>query len=224
MLVSEFLANVSYALRGTDENAPTVGDDDATYWLSILNRKKSELYRNANVLYDETFEIRDVDTITATATPEYSLDDDFIAPSDQIYIVDTNSKKHYFTLIKPRERANTGRQFYIAGMNPKTVYCTDEITATDQLVGGTLYVPGYYLPADVASASEEIPLPDPYWGVMSVASEVAFNDIVYEDKAADLNSKANALYMQMLRINRRGSYDQPRKIPTNTYKIRSPWR
>jgi hypothetical protein len=39
------------------------------------------------------------------------------------------------------------------------------------------------MPADVSLEDDDLPLPDPYWGVMAVAAEVAFNDIVYEDKA-----------------------------------------
>ena len=89
-------------------------------------------------------------------------------------------------------------------------------------MGGTLYVPGYYRPADLTQASDTLNVPDPYWAVMAVAAEVAASDVVYEDKEANLNAKANALYMQMGRDNRRGTYASPSVSPTNVKRIRTP--
>ncbi len=219
MLVSDFLTHVNYALRGIEDNAPTVGTDEATYWIATLNRKKNELYLNSKVLFDETWSIESLGAITADTEPTFNTDTDLIAPSDYVYAIDSNNQKKYFDVIKPRERPTTGRQFYLAGMNPQVLYCTNEIEATDDLVGGTLYLPGYYMPADVSSGSDTVPLPDPYWGVLAVASEIAFGDITYEDRAEGLNAKANNLYMQMVRKNRRGTYNNPRKAPTNVYRI-----
>ena len=76
------------------------------------------------------------------------------------------------------------------------------------------------MPADVSLETDELPLPDPYWGVMAVAAEVAFGDITYEDRSEGLNTKANNLYMQMVRNNRRGTYNNPKKAPVNVYHIR----
>lgn len=221
MTVESFLTQVSYALRGLDDEAPTFGTEEATYWLSLLNRKKDELYRNSKVLFDATWELKSLGAISASATPTYNCDSTLIAPSDYVYAIDTNSQKVYYELIRPKERPNTGRQFYLAGVNPQVLYCTNEITASEDIVGGTLYLPGYYLPADLTASSDNLPLPDPYWGVLAVAAEVAFNDIVYEDRAEALNQKANNLYMQMIRANRRGTYNNPKTIPHNHYRIKS---
>lgn len=224
MTASEFLTSVNDVLRGTDEDAPEIGSDDANLWLRTLNRKKNELYNDSKVLWDATWTIDSVGTVTASATPTYNLESTLIAPSDQAYIVDTNSQKVYLKIVRPKERPTTGRAVYIAGMNPKVLYFTNEIEATEDIVGGTLYLPGYYMPADIdiADGDEIVPLPDPYWGVLSVAAEIAFGDITYEDKAEGLNAKANALYSQMLRNNRRGTYDNPKKTPNNVYRIKSP--
>ncbi len=219
MLVSEFLTHVNYALRGIEDDAPAIGTDEASYWIATLNRKKNELYQNSKVLFDETWSVESLGSITADTEPTFNTDTDLIAPSDYVYAIDSNGQKKYFDIIKPRERPTTGRQFYLAGMNPKVLYCTNEIEATDDLVGGTLYLPGYYMPANVSSGTDPVPLPDPYWGVLSVASEIAFGDITYEDRAEGLNAKANNLYMQMVRNNRRGTYNNPRKTPTNVYRI-----
>ena len=76
----------------------------------------------------------------------------------------------------------------------------------------------------MTSDSDTLPFPDPYWGVLAAASEIAFNDIIYETKAPDLNEKANSRYRQMMARNRRGTYNNPRRIPRNMPRIRSPQR
>lgn len=223
MTVSDFLTHVNYALRGTDEAAPNIGTAEANYWIETLNRKKNELYENVKVLWNETWEVKSLGTITASATPSYNTNTTLIAPSDEVYAVDTNSKKVYYDLIKPKERPYNGRYFYLAGMNPQVLYCTNEIVATEDIVGGTLYLPGYYMPTDIDSSTEDgtstIPFLDPYYGVMAVASEIAFNDITFEDKATDLSGKANYLYQQMVRKNRRNTYGEIRPIPTKVRRI-----
>lgn len=225
MTVTEFLTHVNYALRGTDEDAPNIGTEEANYWLYTLNRKKNELYENTKVLWNETWEVKSLGAISATATPSFDCDTSLIAPSDTLYAVDSNSLKVYFDIIKPRQRPRTGRAFYIAGMNPSTVYCTNEITSGEDLVGGTMYLPGYYMPADINVSTETgtttIPFLDPYYAVMAVASEIAFNDITFEDKATDLAGKAQVLYMQMVRKNRRNTYGNSQKLPRDVRRIRS---
>lgn len=222
MLVSEFLTATNYALRGIDGVAPTIGSEEATYWIATLNRKINELYTNSKILWDSTWSVESLGAITASATPSFASDATLIAPSDEVYAVDTNSNTIYYDVIKPRQRPHTGRQFYLAGVNPQTLYCTNAITATEDIVGGTLYLPGYYMPAEVSGASDVLPLPDPYWGVMATAFEVAFGDITYEDKTEGLNIRANALMMQMTRNNRRHTYGATKKPPTVTYQIKSP--
>lgn len=221
MTVAQWLTATNYALRSTDDDTPDITSDDGVYWLNTLNRKINELYRNSRVLFDSTWEVKSLGAITATATPTFNCDATLIAPSDHIFAVDSNSKKVYYPLIKPRERATTGRQFYLSGVNPQVLTCTNEITADEDIVGGTLYLPGYYMPADLTDATDDIPVPDPYWCVMAVAAEIAFNDITYEDKAEGLNTKANNLYMQMVRANRRGTYGDPKTIPYSTYRIKN---
>lgn len=224
MTGTQFLVAVNYALRGTDDDAPTIGNEEADFWISEFNRVKDGLYRNSKVLFDETWEVKSLGSVSATATPSFNTDSSLIAVSDQVYITDTNSNDIYYDIVKARQRTTTGRQFYLAGINPAVLYCSNEIKSTEDIVTGTLYLPGYYMPADLSltSGSDVVPLSDPYWGVMATAAQIAGNDITYEDKEANLNTKANELYMQMVRNNRRGSYNSPKKNPINVYKIRSP--
>lgn len=222
MTGSEFLTAVNYALRGTDDDAPTIGGEEADYWIGEFNRVKDGLFRNSKVLFDETWEVKSLGSITATATPTFNTDTTLIAASDYVYAVDTNSNNVYYDIVKARQRPTSGRQFYLSGMNPAVLNCSNEISATEDIVTGTLHLPGYYMPADLSDSdgTDTVPLPDPYWGVMATAAEIASNDITYEDKAENLTIKANDLLMKMVRNNRRGTYNNPKKNPTNVYRIR----
>jgi hypothetical protein len=226
--VAEWLVATNYILRNTEGDAPIFGTEESNYWLGLLNLKINELYRNSRVLFDTTWDIKSLGTIIASATPTYLIQDDsltpveyrLIAPSDEAYIITTDDQKVSVQLIKPRQRTDHNRKAYIAGVNPQTLYFTNEIKAGENIVGGELFLPGYYMPDALDSTTDELPLPDPYWGVMSVAAEIAFGDIIYEDKAEGLNTKANNLYSQMVRANRRGTYRNPKQIPYNNYRIR----
>lgn len=222
MLVSEAISKINYRLRGLDDDAPVSGSDEYAFWLDTLNGKKDELYRDINQNWSGTFEARSIGTISASETPSFDLDEDFLAPSSNPYVITTDGNKVELTLIHPDEQSSSERAVYLAGTNPQTLYITNEVTATESIVGGTLFMPGYWLPEDMTSDNDELPFPDPYWGVMAAAAEIAFSDIIYETKSADLNAKANALYMQMVRNNRRGVYKNPRKTPrVTTNRIRS---
>jgi hypothetical protein len=47
MTLSEAITRINYALRGTDDDPPTSGDE-FDYWVSLLNRKKDELYEDTS--------------------------------------------------------------------------------------------------------------------------------------------------------------------------------
>lgn len=221
MLVSKFLERVNSALRGTDDDAPSVGDTEATYWIDLLNRKKEELYQDTSKKWRICYEVRSLGTVTVSASPVYNLDDEFLIPSNNPYVIDTDGSKHELEYGTPQSKFASTRKVYIAGFNPEKLYFNEAIATGDVLVGGTLYVPGYYMPADVEDETDVLPFPDPNWAVMAVASEIAFNDITYEDKAADLNGKANSLYAQMLARNNVATYESPRKSRYNVNRIRN---
>lgn len=152
---------------------------------------------------------------------EYSLHRRFIAPANQAQILKTDSTYTYIDFASAREQNTTTRKVSVAGINPKVLTFSTAITSTEDIVGGTLSVPGFYMPTDLTDEDEELPLPDPYWGVLAVAAEVATNDITYEDKAEGLQVKANDLYMKMVRNNRRGTYGNPKKGVNAGYRIRN---
>jgi hypothetical protein len=160
-------------------------------------------------------------SIVATAVQTYSLHRSLLNPSDKV-IVSTTDEDISYTIGKPAERARYASEAYIYGRQPKSLTFYTDFVSTDQAIGGTIGVPGYYIPADMTAATDIVSVDDPYWLVYSVASELAFNDITYSDKSPDLNAKANNLYSMMVTANRRGSSNNPRVAYTNVQRIEGP--
>jgi len=281
MNVETALTKISYALRGIDDEAPTFGDDESNYWVSVLNDKKDELFKNPNLSWSSAFKavaptepgtvttagttaLAGTDTyftdyrvgdkitvsgetertiativsdtsltvtvafsttaseltlthksIIATGVQSYNIHRSFNNPSDQVVILKTDGTYTYLDYIQPGARNDVKRGVYISGENPKTLTINTTIQSTEDIIGGEIQVPGFYVPDDISASTDLLPFPDPNWGVMATASEVAFNDVIYEDKASDLNQKANALYQAMAASNRKGEYARPRTVPYN---------
>jgi hypothetical protein len=214
MILSDFFDHVNAAYRGSDDDAPAEGTADYTTWLLTTNRKISEWARDGKHTWNSLFEIRDVDTVVA-GTQTYTLDSDILQPSDKVIVTTTDDEEIEYKLSEPQERLNG--TCYIVGRNLTFV---DDIEAGDEIVGGTISLGAYYLPADLADGADTIPVDDAYWLVNTVAATLAFNDLTYESKAPALNAAANSLYSQMISNNRRGSYGSPRKVPTSVNRIR----
>ncbi len=207
------------SLRGTDDDTPAAGTDEANYWLRVANRLRRNLYRDLSKQNRAAYQILELGTVSASETPSFDLDDNFLGASDDCYIIDKASSRHDFTIIQPQEKSYLKQQVYIAGVNPQTLYFSQPITTSSTYIGGTLYLPAYVLPDDLTSNST-IDVDDPDWLVTATAAKIAFNDVTYESKAADLNAEANSLYKVMLANNRRGTYGNPRRSPTSVTRIR----
>lgn len=225
MLLSEAISQISYILRGTDDDAPVSGTEEHTYWLSFLNRIKNGYFQDVVQTPSEAYSVESLGTITASATPSYNLDATFIAPSGDgdssgVYVVTTSDQRINFTLIKPEQRSVERQEVYIAGTNPEKLYFSNEIEATDQIVGGELFVAGYYMPADLADDADVLPFSYPDWAVLATAAEIAYNDIVYEDRADGISARAEEAYRKMTNKKRRGTYGQPRRTPSLVSRIR----
>lgn len=285
MTLSSAITRINYILRGIDDDAPTAGSSEYTFWLNTINRKIQELYedtgRQWSYIYKATAPnepgtvattgtttltgtstyftdynvgdqitvsgetVRTIETITSdtsltvtvafsntasaktftrttiiTASDEtYSVHRNLLTPSDKIYVLDTSSNKHYQTLVHPQERDYSTRQVHLSAGDPQILTFTEDITASESIVGGTLIIPGFYAPADLTTATDIIPVPDPNWLCMATAAEIAFTDIVYEDRTEAMNAKANALWRQMVASNHKGPYGEPRKVPYNVKRI-----
>lgn len=285
MDVTSFLTRVNNLLRGTDDDAPTFGSDEANLWLDILNSILTDVYDDVSKEWRFSFKTtapnepgtvatagtttltgtdtyftdykigdkitvsgeteRTIATITSdtslTVTSAFSntasdktftrsiiIDEDYesynmhrrlISLSDEVCIEKTDGTKTYYRYIRPQERS-TNREVYLSDENPEILTFTTDILSTEDIVGGTLVVPGFYGFEPLTAATDLIPVSSPNWACRAVAAAVAFSDITYEDKTADLNNQANDLYMKMVKKNRRGTYDNPNRVPTNVYRIK----
>lgn len=230
MTLSQFYTRASYLLRGTDETAPTHGDDEAIYFLDTLNRIKDDLYQDTEKNWRNTYEVRSIGTITASAAPVYNLPTDFLALSGDenstagagggVYIIKTDGNRVDVNVIRPEERDSQNRAVYIAGSSPEKLHFTTPIVAGEDIIGGTLYAPAYFMPADLSAESDVLPFLNPNWACTAVAADIAFNDITFEDKAPDLNTKANDLYKKMLKRNKGQLHNAPQRVKYNVKPIR----
>ncbi len=218
MTLTQLFTQISGAYRGTDDDSPVEGSVDYIYWLAVANRKISEWFQGEN--WVSLFSIESLGTVTA-GTQTYDLEDTIILPADRVTVTTTTGHDIDYRLVKPQERGRYPHSVYISGRDPQTLTFSDTIESTDQIVGGTIYVAGYYMPDDLVNASDTVPCDDPYWLVYAVASELAFNDLTYAAKAPDLVAKANNLWSGMVLSNRRGSGNNPRVARTNVTAIGS---
>ena len=158
-------------------------------------------------------------TVIDDSVEAYNLHRNLLGASDKVF-VSTADGNRYLDLVHPQEIDRINQQVYLSGGDPELLSFSVDLEATDPLVGGSLVVPGYYLPSDLTSATDTLPVPDPNWLVMATAAKIAFNDITYEDRAEAINAQANDLWKKMVARNRRGVYGEPRKTPYNVKRIR----
>jgi len=136
--------------------------------------------------------------IIQSGVQSYNLNRSFLTPSDKVLVTTTSSNTLKLGLATPQERES---DCYISSRNPKVLTFVNDITSTDQKVGGTLSVPAYYLPADMVLATDLVPVDNPEWLVYIVASELARNDPAKESMFATLVGMANDLYVKMVSAN-----------------------
>lgn len=219
MTVEQLFIQTNTAYRGSDDDAPTTGVD-FDLWLETANRKVSEWARDGKVTWQSLFDIKPAGILTA-GVQSYPLDATVLIPSDKV-VVTTSEQAIDYTLCKPQERELFTNACYINGTNPQKLNFFEPITNGTTAIGGTISLAGYYLPPALVDASSVVVVDDPYWLVYALASELAFNDLTYEAKYVDLNTKANNLYQQMVSNNRRGTSNNPRTARNAAYRILDP--
>jgi len=218
MILSTLFDHINNAYRGSDDDAPVAGTADYDLWLNTTNRKISEWAKDSKNVWKSLWAIENVGTVVA-GTQNYNLSATLLQGSDRVIITTTGGDDVEYRLVEPQERGRYANSCYISGANPQVLSFFDDIVAGADIVGGTIFLPGYFAPVDLDAAADTIPVDDPYWLVLAVASELAFNDLTYESKAGDLNAKANSLYQQMATMNRRGTNNNPRVARTNVNRI-----
>jgi len=192
MIVSELFNQINGSYRGTDDSVPTA-DPDLQYWYDTTNRKITE-WLNDPVNIEPGTVATDGTTLTGTNT-QFTL----YAP-DGIITVNGETPRIIGSITSDTELEVTVD--FTNTVSAESFKHQPEVT-------------------EMTDLADTIPVEDPYWLVYAVASELAFNDLTYEDKAPALNAKANSLYRMMVRNKRRTTTVGPRTIPTNVYRIGS---
>ena len=214
MTASELLLDIYRIYRGKiDSRAPAWGSDKANVAISIANRKQREWATDPRNKWNSLFENRAitpvVDALT-TPTLTYDLGTDFFAPSDFARVVKTDGSYVEYPVVKPQQRNDSDQSLYIHGSNPKQV--TFSQTIDTSLDGGTLYVPGYFLLADITDSTDVILVDDPNWLSYSVAAELARNDPAKDAEYPNIVGMANDLYSRMSNANNDVGYGQPNAV------------
>lgn len=167
----------------------------------------------SNTASAKTFKHR---SIIKTGVQEYSVHRNFYVPSDTVTVT-TSTQDVTYGYIKPEARI-TG-DVYISGRFPKKLTFYNDIIATSQIVGGTLKVPGYYIPDDMVLSTDLVPVDDPTWLIYAVASELARNDPAKDSDFANLAGMANEIYRKMINANMQIGFLQGNRIPNNIPQI-----
>lgn len=216
-----FVAQVYAAYKGKSKTRmPAPGEEKYEVLLGIANRKLNEWATDPDNLWNSLWEDRNTDTILVD-TQTYNLDSDLFYPSDFIRVQKTGGDDEYVEIIKPYERSLYLNQVsYISGHNPKLLTFVQDISTGNDLIGGTLYVPGYYLPTALTNTSDVIPVDIPEWLVYITASEIARNDPAKDDQYVNLVNQANDLYRKMVNANQSNAFMQPNNVPIDVNAIR----
>lgn len=211
MIASDFLLDVYRAYRGKiDSRAPAWGSDKANVAIDIANRKQREWATDPRNKWNSLFEIASVGTVD-TNTLTYDLDDTFFMSSDYAKIVKTDGSYVEYPIVKAQQRnALSGQALYIHGSDPKKITFAQDIDSS--LDAGTLYVPGYYIPADLTLSTSVVAVDDPSWLVYITASELARNDPAKDDQFPTLVGMANDRYQKMSDANNDVGYGQMNTI------------
>ena len=217
MTASQLIEQVFYAYKGkTSTRVPAWGSDKANLYLSIANRKQREYCTDPRNKWSSLFEVRSltpvIDALT-TPTMTYNLPTDFFSPSDYARIVKTDGSATEYPIVKPQQRNLADQSLYISGSNPKTI--TFAQTIDTGLDGATLYVPGYYMLADLVDSTDTVLVDDPNWLVYATASELARNDAAKDDQFGNLSGMANELWVRMSNANNDTGYLQPNQVVNN---------
>lgn len=153
-------------------------------------------------------------TIVAVATTSYKLPRRLFQPSDFARVVKTDASYVDYQIIKAQQRSvPSGQSTYIHGLNPKKITFSQTIEAG--LAGGTMTVPGYYIPAELVDSTDVVPVDDPVWLVYITASELARNDPAKEDQFPILAGMANELYSRMSNANNDVGFLQSNTVVNN---------
>lgn len=193
MTLADLIAK-SYLAATGDVSTLSPTDNDYKKLLSIANTTIHDWATEPGVdwasLYDPAVQIG-----TISATDTYDLDDSIRVISqkegDSVRIVDaSDSTKHYdYQTVEPNSLKRYSQGNYCARVG-STLKFNKIFSSTDKEYGGSIYVPAYITPDDLANPTDDVPVDDPNWLVYMTAAEYVRSDIVLRDQYPNLIAKA----------------------------------
>lgn len=219
MILSDLVAEISVAYKGRDKQWAE-GTDKWDRAVTILNRKRREWARDADVSWRSLYSIETIGTFSTTQT--YNLASDINKLGDFVYLEDGNNWKQ-FSVISPLRRREYSQACYVTGINPQVLTFIDTISATDPWIGSDIKAGAYSIPADVTTGSSEVTIDNPEWLIYATAAELARNDPAKDDQFDNLLGMANDLYQKMKDANDELGYGQPFDVPVEVIQTGESW-
>jgi len=209
MTVTQAIAN-TYLLATGKITALTEGSTKYDKILALLNIFSNNWASEAGV---EWKSLRSVEAVsgTVTATDNFALPDNLAKISttqgDYVRIVHADGVTESDYTIVPIERLyddqsklQGGGKFRVAVAGSDLVFDT-AFTAESPQFGGTIYVPGYRMVAELETGTDEIEVDDPYWLCYMAAAEYVRNDITRVQQYGNLVAQANNAMEGMVQDN-----------------------
>ena len=150
-------------------------------------------------LYDPAFSVGKV-----TATDTFDLDKTIrkisVQDGDSIRVTHLNGNYTDYVLTSPSLLKTHKYGNYVAKIG-KTLRFNRSFATTDQQFGGTITVPAFLHPKQIARDKDVVPVDDPNWLVLVCAADYVRNDITRKDLRADLIDEANGVMSRMVQDN-----------------------
>jgi hypothetical protein len=160
---------------------------------------------------------------------DYDLDNDVFALSDYIYVNRTDGNTDRFQVVHPESRNRSFNAIgtiasddgdpvcYLTGSaagggSNLTINFEDKFVAGGNMggdIGGTISCGVYAMPTQLQNPSDVVPVNNPGWLALRLATELARNDPAKQDQVPDLQAQATALYNKMVIGNQTNSFQQP---------------
>lgn len=198
MILTDFVTN-AYLIGTGKVTPPASGTSKYNKLVALANLFTQNWASEAGVDWKS---LRTVATVsgTVTATDTFTLPTTLGKLSktegDFIRIVCTDGTESQYTIVPIERLYEEGSKIQATGnstcaVSGASLVFNTAFTATSREFGGTIYVPGYSIPATLSAGTDVIQVDDPYWLVFAVAAEFIRTDITRAEQYGNLIAQAN---------------------------------
>lgn len=105
-----------------------------------------------------------------------------------------------FEVIKPNQLYEWRYKDAVAQEGRNLIF-SHAFAANDALVGGSIQIPAYVFPPDIAASTDNVIVDNPMWLVYMIAAELVRNDVVKRPEYNNILAMADAVMEKMLDAN-----------------------